>query len=111
MDHWLEMMSINFYLTRTQTVTQEESQFVTEKECLPLEKEKCKNFPELICDVVTVPAIQQQCQEVQERQVRFRGFLILFASCVYLSVGGSVSLSPISNLTIFRPSVSYRGSL
>ena len=60
---------IIFSISRINTVTQEECQFVTEKECLPLEKEKCKDFPELICEVVNVTATQQQCQEAQDRQV------------------------------------------
>ena len=73
MDHWLEMMFINFHLIRTHTVTQEECQFVTEKECLPLEKEKCKNFPETVCDVVNVTRSQEQCHQVETVQVRLEG--------------------------------------
>ena len=55
---------------RTETVTRDKCQFVFEKECLPLGKEKCKNFPELLCDVVNVTKVQQQCEAVTDRQVR-----------------------------------------
>ena len=51
-------------------MTRDKCQFVFEKECLPLGKEKCKNFPELLCDVVNVTKVQQQCEAVTDRQVR-----------------------------------------
>ena len=57
-------------MCRTETVTRDKCQFVFEKECLPLGKEKCKNFPELLCDVVNVTKVQQQCEAVTDRQVR-----------------------------------------
>ena len=50
-------------------MTREQCQFVTEQECLPLEKEKCKKFPETLCDIVNVTKSQQQCHEVEEVQV------------------------------------------
>ena len=51
-------------------MTREQCQFVTEQECLPLEKEKCKKFPETICEIVNVTKSQQQCHEVEEVQVK-----------------------------------------
>ena len=51
-------------------MTRDKCQFVFEKECLPLGKEKCKNFPELLCDVVNVTKVQQQCEAVTDRQGR-----------------------------------------
>ena len=61
-------------VVRTEQVTREQCQFVTEQECLPLEKEKCKKFPETLCDIVNVTKSQQQCYELEEIQVRFNKY-------------------------------------
>ena len=66
----MESECVNNAVCRTETVTRDKCQFVFEKECLPLGKEKCKNFPELLCDVVNVTKVQQQCEAVTDRQVR-----------------------------------------
>ena len=66
----MERECVNNAVCRTETVTRDKCQFVFEKECLPLGKEKCKNFPELLCDVVNVTKVQQQCEAVTDRQVR-----------------------------------------
>ena len=55
---------------RTEKIARDECTFAFEKECLPLNKQKCKNFPEYICDVVNVTKIQNQCHTSEEEQVR-----------------------------------------
>ena len=54
---------------RTKKVPEERCQYVTEQECLPLEKEKCKNFPETFCDLVNVTRNQNQCHQEERVQV------------------------------------------
>ena len=56
-------------------VSEERCQYVTEQECLPLEKEKCKNFPETVCDVVNVTRSQEQCHQKETVQVRLGGII------------------------------------
>ena len=56
-------------------MSEERCQYVTEQECLPLEKEKCKNFPETVCEVVNVTRSQDQCQQVEKVQVRSLGII------------------------------------
>ena len=51
-------------------VPEERCQYVTEQECLPLEKEKCKNFPETFCELVNVTRNQNLCHQVEEVQVK-----------------------------------------
>ena len=62
-------LSLVSFSCRTKLVSEERCQYVTEQECLPLEKEKCKNFPETVCDVVNVTRSQNQCEQVEKVQV------------------------------------------
>ena len=52
-------------------MNKDQCQFVVEQECLNLEKEKCKDFPELICEIGTAEKIVDKCEEVQDQQVKF----------------------------------------
>ena len=47
------------------------------KECLPLDKQKCKNFPELLCPIVNVTKIQNKCHSAEEEQVSASGHHIM----------------------------------
>ena len=63
------MLYLKFLLLRTEKVIREECTFAFEKECLPLDKQKCKNFPEQFCPIVNVTKIQNKCHSAEEEQV------------------------------------------
>ena len=67
------MLYLTILLLRTEKVIREECTFAFEKECLPLDKQKCKNFPEQFCPIVNVTKIQNKCHSGEEEQVSVMG--------------------------------------